>query len=95
MIDARYHITVHFEYPGRPAEMGYTERSMLDYKVTSALLSLERSLSDLHDMNVFEGNAACNPYLTCWSSLMEEAEHAEREILKLLREQGCTVQEGV
>lgn len=91
MIDCRYHIYIAFEYP--TTGDGDHEDDVLVDQIDDALLDLPGRLpgADVQDMNVFGGNAACGPYLECWSSLMEDAVFAENEIIKLLLERGCTI----
>lgn len=81
-ITAQYHIRLDFVYPeGDPA---------VGDDIDGKLFALIQG-TNMQDLNVFSGNAACDPYLTCWSDLMEDAVFAEDKIIDLLIEQGCTV----
>lgn len=86
MIEARYHIRIDFLYPA--AGDGDQDREIL----LDPLFDLP--LRNVAELRVFVGNAACDPYLTCWSDLAEDAEYAEAQIVNLLLERGCTITKG-
>lgn len=92
MIEARYHVRVDFEYPKYDPQMGYTERTMKDDQIGYKLFAASEK-AEAMELNLFVGNAACSPYLTCWCSSYEDAERAERELINLLRDEGCTLAE--
>jgi hypothetical protein len=83
-IEARYCIRIDFQYP---TYAGSRRRA-----IDAGLYDLVGGMGNLDDLNIFRGNSCCDPYLTCWSSLAEDAEFAQDQIIKLLVEEGCTVE---
>lgn len=86
-IEARYCIRLDFEYPAAGRDGSAVDD---EDDVDIALFELVRG-KNIHDLIVCSGNVACDPYLTCWSALMEDAEFAQDQIIGLLVELGATV----
>ena len=76
-VEKVYRVRVDFEYPD------------VNHDVDNIVDGLLRLTKTAEDASVFEGNAACGPYITAEYKTMPSAQYADGRLTRYLRRRKC------
>ena len=78
-IEKIYRVRVDFEYPA------------VNHDIDSIVDGLLRLSKSAEDASVFEGNAACGPYITAEYTTLVKAQDADGRFTRYLRRRKCQI----